>query len=81
MALYLLIRVADSEQWGVKVSFHPKPLQGDWNAVALAATLTIEPGGIQAIQKLLRSCRSVTTSILLFTERIMNSDSYSQTCQ
>jgi glutamine synthetase len=29
MARYLLVRVA--EQWGVKVSFHPKPLQGDWN--------------------------------------------------
>lgn len=29
MARYLLIRVA--EEWGVTVSFHPKPLAGDWN--------------------------------------------------
>lgn len=29
MARYLLVRIA--EEWGVTVSFHPKPLQGDWN--------------------------------------------------
>lgn len=29
MARFLLVRVA--EEWGVTVSFHPKPLQGDWN--------------------------------------------------
>jgi len=29
MARFLLIRCA--EEWGIKVSFHPKPLKGDWN--------------------------------------------------
>lgn len=26
---FLLIRIA--EEWGITVSFHPKPLDGDWN--------------------------------------------------
>lgn len=29
MARFLLIRIA--EEWGIKVSFHPKPLAGEWN--------------------------------------------------
>jgi glutamine synthetase len=29
MARFLLVRV--TEEWGVKVSFYPKPLAGDWN--------------------------------------------------
>lgn len=26
---FLLIRIA--EEWGITVSFHPKPLEGEWN--------------------------------------------------
>lgn len=29
MARFLLIRIC--EEWGIKVSFHPKPLAGEWN--------------------------------------------------
>lgn len=52
MARFLLFRVC--EEWGIKVSFHPKPLKGDWNGAGCHTNFSTEEmrqeGGIKAIE-------------------------------